>query len=593
MRWAETRDGNRRISLATLPVLVLLGLYLLLWPPPDLGRLAGGIALGMAAVILIVVATSLQPKSDPALAVPASTGSSVALTGLLTAFLITSGEPAAAVGLSLVLISAGVFILSVPALVVIAVAVHIGFVLALLHHGGDTGWLYAGAGLALSVVLAGLAHHRQVHVLRATLRLADRERRHDVELEKAFRESRDAELKAKRLSESASAGIQAQREREALRGRMQSILDSAGEGIIGTDNQGRVVFANEAAARLTGYPEGQIVREKLHDLVHHSHADGSPYPDQDCPVKEVREQRRVKEVEGEVFWHRDGTSFPVSYVASPLMEEGKIQGAVVVFQDVTERAELEKMKDELVSVVSHELRTPLTSIHGSLKLISGTMKDALPKQGGKLLEMASRNTERLIRLVNDLLDLERLRAGRFEMEPSPVGTKALAVDAVQSLQGFAHSHDVKVAVEGEDVTIMADGHRVHQALVNLISNAVKFSPQGGKVRVATEMDPDRVWFSVTDEGPGIPREKQKHLFNRFSQLDVDDARARHGSGLGLAITRGIVEAHGGRVGLVSEPGKGSTFYFMLPRSDEKQGMQNTQGAQAPVREEDPNEVGRR
>ncbi len=582
MRWTETRDGNRRISLATLPVLALLGLYLLVWPPPDLGRLAGAIALGMAGVILLVVLTALQPNSDPGLAVPLSTGSSVALAALLTAFLVVSGEPAAAVGLSLVVVAAGVFILSVPALVVIALAVHVGFMMAVVHHGGDTAWLLAGAGLVLSVVLAGLAHHRQIRVLKATLRLADRERRHEVEMEKAFRRSRDAELNAKRLSESASAGIQAQREREALRGRMQSILDSAGEGIIGTDHQGRVVFVNEAAARLTGFPEGQLVRENLHELVHHSRADGSVYPASECPVREVLDRRRVREVEGEVFWHRDGSSFPVSYVASPLVEEGKVRGVVVVFQDVTERAELEKMKDELVSVVSHELRTPLTSIHGSLKLLSGTMKDALPKQGAKLIDMASRNTERLIRLVNDLLDLERLRAGRFEMAVSPVGTRELAVEAVQSLQGFAHSHDVRLVTAGEDVTIVADGHRVHQALVNLISNAVKFSPIGGTVRVSTEMDPDRVWFSVVDEGPGIPRDKQKQLFRRFSQLDVGDARDKGGSGLGLAITRGIVEAHGGHVGLVSEPGKGSTFYMMLPRENMETGED--------IRGEDPNEV---
>lgn len=565
MKAVETRDGVGRVLTAALPILIVLGVFLLVRPPPGTGAAAGGLVLGMASMMALVRWSSLSRESDPNLAVAVATGTAIALVALSSALLFVSGEPAAASGLALIVVATGIFILSVRAVLAVAVAAHVGFIAVVLHHGGNSGWTLAAAGLVVSVLLAGLAHHRQVHVLKATVRLAERETRHNEQLENAFMKARDAELDAKRLAESASAGIQAQREREALRARMQSILDSAGEGIVGTDRDGRVVFVNEAASRLTGHLPGQMVGESLHALVHHSHENEDPYPWQECPVREVIHKQLVREVEGEAFWHKDGSSFPVAYVASPLVEEGKVQGAVVVFQDVSQQVEIERMKDELVSVVSHELRTPLTSIHGSLKLIMGTMGGELPQKARRLVDIASRNSERLTRLVNDLLDLERLRAGRFEMEMHPVDTHSLANEVVQGLEAYARSHDARLVVEGEPTKIIADPHRLHQALVNLVSNAIKFSPPGATVRVVLEHNQDRVWFSVIDEGPGIARDKQKLLFERFSQLHVRDASEKGGSGLGLAITRGIVEAHGGSVGLMSEPGQGSTFYLMLPR----------------------------
>lgn len=585
----ETRDGVARLLTAALPILIVLGLFLLARPPPGAGPAAGALVLGMAVLVALVRWSSLSRQSDPNLAVAVSTGTSIALVALSTSLLFVSGEPAAAAGLALIVVATGIFVLSVRALIAVAIAAHVGFIAVVLHHGGSSGWTLAAAGLVVSVLIAGLALHRQVLVLKATVRLTERETRHNEQLEKAFMKARDAELNAKRLAESASAGIQAQREREALRARMQSILDSAGEGIVGTDRQGRVVFVNEAASRLTGHLAGQMVGEQFHDLVHHSHEDSTAYPWTRCPVRQVIDEQLVREVEGEVFWHKDGSSFPVAYVTSPLVEEGKVQGAVVVFQDVSQQVEIEKMKDELVSVVSHELRTPLTSIHGSLKLIMGTMGGQLPQKARHLVDIAARNSERLTRLVNDLLDLERLRAGRFEMELGPTDSKTLASEVVQGLEAYARSHDVRLRVEGDTTTIIADAHRLHQALVNLVSNAIKFSPRGGNVRVVLENDQARLWFSVVDEGPGIPRDKQKMLFERFSQLHARDASEKGGSGLGLAITRGIVEAHGGNVGLMSEPGQGSTFYIMLPRdtaAGEREDPQGRSDLQTARRERD-------
>lgn len=363
-----------------------------------------------------------------------------------------------------------------------------------------------------------------------------------------------------------------EREREDLRRRLQSILESAGEGVFGLDRDGRIVFANRAAADLCGRPVDQMVGQQAHAMFHHTTKTGEPYPASKCPILGTMLTGRMVQVEDEVFFRTDGSSFPVSYVASPLVEGTDVQGAVVVFQDVTERALLEKMKDELISVVGHELKTPLASVHGSLRLIEGTATD-LPPHVDRLVRIATRNTARLSRLVNDLLDMERIRAGRIELDLQRHHAKDLLEEALGSMESFAADHGVKVVREPGDAVLRVDRDRILQALINLASNAVKFSPKGGTVNVGVDRDGSMARLWVKDHGPGIARQKQGLLFERFSQLDSSDAREKGGSGLGLVITRSLVEAHGGTVSLDSEPGKGSTFFIMLPMEKDTRGSQ--------------------
>lgn len=357
---------------------------------------------------------------------------------------------------------------------------------------------------------------------------------------------------------------QAQREREEFRARLEHILESAGEGIFGLDLKNRIVFANRAAAHLTGYDRESMIGQDAHNLFHHTTADGNPYPVDQCPILQTMTKGRLKEVDGEVFWRNDGSPFPVSYVASPLIRDKKVQGAVVVFQDITERMEIEKIKDELISVVGHELKTPLTSIHGSLRLLEATERASMGEKGANLLSIATRNTARLTRLVNDLLDIERLRAGRLELEIERTNAKQMVTEALQSMQGLAGTKNVTLEQTGTDAPIDVDKDRLQQGLTNLLSNAIKFSTDGGTVWAGSEVQGDKVRLWVRDEGPGIADEKQKGLFQRFSQVDASDARDKGGTGLGLAITRSLMEAHGGEVGLKSESGKGSTFFILLP-----------------------------
>ncbi len=361
-----------------------------------------------------------------------------------------------------------------------------------------------------------------------------------------------------------TAERQAKREREDFRARLEQILESAGEGIFGLDMRHRVVFANRAASHLTNFPRNEMIGQDAHDLFHHSTPSGEPYPLEKCPILTTMREGRIQEVDGEVFWRDDGTSFPVSYVASPLIRDSKVQGAVVVFQDITERMEIEKIKDELISVVGHELKTPLTSIHGSLRLLEATQQSKLSPEGGKLLSIAVRNTARLSRLVNDLLDIERLRAGRLELQVEQASAKEMVREALQSMQGLAATHDVRLEQDGTDAPIAVDKDRLQQVLANLLSNAIKFSSKGGTVQAGSEIQGERARLWVRDEGPGIPQGKQKGLFERFSQVDASDARDKGGTGLGLAISRSLVEAHQGEVGIESAEGKGSTFFILLP-----------------------------
>ena len=232
-------------------------------------------------------------------------------------------------------------------------------------------------------------------------------------------------------------------------------------------------------------------------------------------------------------------------------------------QDVTERYEAERAKEDFTSVVSHELRTPLTSIRGSLGLLESGALGPLPEKGQRMVEIAVKNTDRLVRLINDILDLERVGAREVELRPEICDGRQLLEQAAQGVTQLAADARVRLAIEGEPVALVADPDRILQTLTNLISNAVKYSPGGGTVRLSCERRDQQVLFAVDDEGRGIPDDKLEAIFERFQQVDASDSREMGGTGLGLAICKSIVEHHGGRIWVESEIGVGSTFSFVL------------------------------
>lgn len=351
---------------------------------------------------------------------------------------------------------------------------------------------------------------------------------------------------------------------ERLRRENELILNSAGDGIWRVDAEGKCTFANPAAARMVGWDTGELLGKRLHDLLHHSRPDGSPFPIEECPLYRGRMEGTLCIRSDDVFWRKDGTNFTVDYISTPLREGDKVAGAVLTFRDVTERREVEKMKDEFISVVSHELRTPLTSIRGALGLLAGGQLAAQPEKAQHIFDIAVSNTDRLVRLINDILDIERMQSGRSTLARvacEPTNLMALAADA---MQGLAESAGVMLSVSAVPGQLLADPDRIIQTFTNLLGNAIKFSPRGGRVCLEAARQGDMVLFRVTDQGPGIPHDKLESIFGRFAQVDASDSRRKGGTGLGLFICRNIVEQHGGRIWAESVPGKGSTFYFTLP-----------------------------
>ncbi len=231
-------------------------------------------------------------------------------------------------------------------------------------------------------------------------------------------------------------------------------------------------------------------------------------------------------------------------------------------------AELDRMKDEFVSIVSHELRTPLTAIRGSLQLLLGDPQGVADEGDRQLLHTALKSCERLVRIVNDILDISRIEAGQLTLRRAPLAVAEIVQHSVESVEQIARGADVHVtsAVPDDLRPVMGDGDRLTQALVNLLSNAVKFAPAGSTITIDAHEDDTSVVLSVRDQGPGIAPHDAARLFQKFQQLDSSGSRRVGGTGLGLAITKAIVEEHGGRVWVESTAGRGSTFSMALPRA---------------------------
>jgi two-component system, OmpR family, sensor histidine kinase VicK len=270
---------------------------------------------------------------------------------------------------------------------------------------------------------------------------------------------------------------------------------------------------------------------------------------------------------------QDGStrSVNVTYIPHCDMVD-RVSGFFALTTDISDRKAIERMKDEFISVVSHELRTPLTSLHSALKILATGRLGALPPDGQQLLTIADENTERLVRLVNSVLDLQRIESGAVTMEKQVCSAIDLMTQAVAAMQAMAQQHEIKLVNQLLDIPLWVDVDYIVQALTNLISNAIKFSPPGSTVWLSVTADrstcalsvPPDVLFQVRDEGQGIPVNKLESVFERFQQVDSSDSRKKGGTGLGLTICRKIIEQHEGKIWVDSTMGVGSIFSFTLP-----------------------------
>jgi PAS domain S-box-containing protein len=357
---------------------------------------------------------------------------------------------------------------------------------------------------------------------------------------------------------------QAENALEQLSRQNELILNSVGEGLCGVDLQGKTTFINPAAAKLLGYSVAELLGQSIEVLLPPHKVDGTTYALEASPLYAALRKGLIHQGMDEIFQRKNGSVFPVEYICTPIREQGAIVGVVIAFKDITERQMVERMKDEFVSVVSHELRTPLTSIHGALRMLSSGLLDNQPAKGKRLLDIAVDSTDRLVRLTNDILDVQRIESGKVTMEKKVCSVADLITQAIDVMQAMADKAGVTLAMGSVSASLSVDSDRMMQTLTNLLSNAIKFSPPGATVWLKAQEQERYVLFQVKDQGRGIPSDKLESIFERFQQVDTSDARNHEGTGLGLAICRSIVQQHDGQIWVESTPGEGSTFYFTLP-----------------------------
>jgi PAS domain S-box-containing protein len=366
-------------------------------------------------------------------------------------------------------------------------------------------------------------------------------------------------LIAKNAAEKAAARSEQLARESAL------ILNSATDGILGIGLDNRPAFANPSAVRMLGMRMEDFDGRTIHEAIHHSHADGTAFAEEDCANTRMMRDGNAVGMVDETFWRDDGTSFPVEYSFTPMLDEtGDHIGAVVVFRDITERRAIEKLKSEFVSTVSHELRTPLTSIRGALGLLSSGLLGPIAEKGQRMLEIAVANTDRLVRLINDILDIERIESGKVELTRGVVDAQTIVNQACEGLQAIADQEGIRIVLEPFAGALWGDSDRIIQTLTNLIGNAIKFSLPNTTVTLSGTAGAADFTFCVADEGRGVPEEKLASIFQRFTQVDASDSRAKGGSGLGLAICQSIVTAHGGRIWAEKNEPAGTRVLFTIP-----------------------------
>ncbi|MBE9228452.1 PAS domain S-box protein [Phormidium sp. LEGE 05292] len=358
--------------------------------------------------------------------------------------------------------------------------------------------------------------------------------------------------------------------------RWRSLLDNIQLIVIGLDKQGLVEYANPFFLKLTGYTEAEVLRKS--------------WIDKFVPNTRKPEIRRVFQ---EIIEGADSYSYFLNPILTLAGEErmiawnntilhdvqGNAIGSISIGEDITERYKLERMKGEFVSIVSHELRTPLTSMQAALSLLSENIVDPASETGKSVIQIAAEGVEHLVRLVNDILDLERLESGKIRLEKSCCNPAQIVKSAIDQMQEMANQSGIKLSTTIESCPIYADGDRLLQVLINLLSNAIKFSANNSTVSLKIEiiqnsqdtLSSPELQFSIKDQGRGIPADKLETIFERFHQIDASDSREKGGTGLGLAICRSIVQQHGGKIWVESVLGEGSTFYLTLPIGEENCG----------------------
>ncbi|MFB2771521.1 PAS domain S-box protein [Pelatocladus sp. BLCC-F211] len=400
--------------------------------------------------------------------------------------------------------------------------------------------------------------------------------------------------------------------------RFRKAFDAAPIGVALVSPQGQFLMVNHSLCEIVGYTKAEILNLTMREITHPDDLEA----DLELMQKLLANEIRVYQVEKRYLHNRGDTIHTLLNVSLVKDQHRRPLYFIAQIQDISDRYEVDRIKNEFISIVSHELRTPLTAIRGSLGILETGVFDHEPEQAKEMLQIAFNNSDRLVRLVNDILDLERLESGKIQLVMETCEIANLVQQAIETVQAIANEVGVKISVMVPNVQISAAADSIIQTLINLLSNAIKFSPAGSTVCLSAELlSPEedagmggqggqggqgghgghgghgdtgnfdqllsasprlplpassshtpqspKILFKVRDHGRGIPPEKLESIFGRFQQVDVSDRRQKRGTGLGLAICKNIVQQHGGRIWVESVLGEGSTFYFTLPITREE------------------------
>lgn len=393
-----------------------------------------------------------------------------------------------------------------------------------------------GAGLSVAVLLTLVVHFAQTSQRRAK----------QIE---AFKQALANEITERMRAETENL-------------RLARAVNSASDGVVITDSSqtdNPIIYTNPAFLRITGYQLNEVVGRNCRFL-QGSGTEAQAIAQIRTAVAERKELKTTL-----LNYRKDGQPFWNELKIAPVFsDENDLLYFVGIQTDITERRTVERMKDEFVSVVSHELRTPLTSIRGALGLLASGLLGTQPEKSQRMLEIAVNNTERLIRLINDILDIERIESGKVSMAKETCDAANLMSQAADAIGAMAEKAGVTLSVSPVSARLWADPDRIIQTFINLLSNAIKFSTEGSTVWLTAARQEEQMLFQIKDQGRGIPADKFETIFERFQQIDASDSRKKGGTGLGLAICRSIVQHHGGQIWAESTLGEGSTFWFTLP-----------------------------
>ncbi|MBE9139882.1 PAS domain-containing sensor histidine kinase [Nodosilinea sp. LEGE 07088] len=382
---------------------------------------------------------------------------------------------------------------------------------------------------------------------------------------------------------------------EQLRRQQQLILNAVGEGVYGLDLDGNVTFVNPAAAAMIDWPMGELIGKSMHAVLHHSHPDGSTYRREDCPIYAAFQDGSVRRITDEVFWRKDGTSFPVEYISTPMHdEEGQLIGAVVTFRDITKRRwaedvlqraneeleqkveertarlrqanhqlrELSEMRSRFVAMVCHEFRNPLNNIALSVSSLNRYDTQLTPDDKANYLVNINANVERMTQMIDDILVIGKIEAKVLEVNPEPMDVVAFCQALIAEREYLRPQQPIAFGCRSRQLPAMFDRRLLRSILSNLLSNAIRYTPDDQAIRLKLAKRQNQLIFQVQDEGIGIPAEDRRDLFEPFHRgRNVSNIP---GTGLGLSIVKQFVDLLQGTIEVSSRVDQGTTFTVRLP-----------------------------